>query len=309
MHCQSGHHITNSTVRAKSLTVLLVCILMLIVVSLFSVKTYAQVQNPQSGSIGVEGAVAGAAPTQPATITIPSANTTTSSSTLTITGICPRGTLIKIFKNNVFAGSAQCTTGSYSIQIELFTGENEIVARVYNELDQAGPDSNTIRVTYNAPSGLFGQNRVLLTTNFAKRGAAIKQTLVWPLAISGGDGPYAVSVDWGDGTKPDILSQTFPGTFNISHVYNEPGVYTVTVRAVDKNGAIAFLQLVGVANGASGQDTNAGKTESGGGLNAGTPPVKVVWWPMVIVFPFIAASFWLGRRHQLRVLKKKLSNL
>jgi PKD domain/Glucodextranase, domain B len=274
-----------------------------------SYSSVRAVDNPQSGSIGVEGSVPGSPPSQPATITIPSASTTTSNSTMTITGICPKGSLVKVFKNNVFAGAAQCTTGSYSIQIELFTGENEIVSRVYNELDQAGPDSNIIRVTYNAPNSYLGQNRVLLTTNFAKRGASLKQTLVWPIAISGGDGPYAISVDWGDGTKPDIQSQTFPGSFNISHVYNEPGVYTVTVRAVDKNGNIAFLQLVGVANGGSGQDLNAGAKNDASQPLKDQQAVKVVWWPPVVAIPFIAFSFWLGRRHQLRVLKKRLSNL
>ncbi len=59
-----------------------------------------------------------------------------------MSGICPGDLLVKIFKNNVFAGSVQCKNGSYSIVIDLFSGQNELVARVYDALDQPGPDSN-----------------------------------------------------------------------------------------------------------------------------------------------------------------------
>lgn len=265
------------------------------------------VDNPQSGSIGVEGSVAGAPPSSPASITFPSNNTNSANSTITITGICPKGSLVKIFKNNVFAGSAQCTNGSFSIQIDLFNGQNEIVARVYNDLDQAGPDSNVIIVNYNNVNGIFG-SRVTLTSNFAKRGAAVGQTLVWPLAISGGDGPYAISVDWGDGTPPDIISQTFAGNFNISHAYKQPGIYTVIVRAVDKGGNVAFLQLVGVANGASGQQDATGAGTGSADANKKSQ-VKVVWWPLVVAIPLLILSFWLGSRHRMFVLKKKINEL
>ena len=54
--------------------------------------------------------------------------------------------LVKLFKNNVFAGSVQCEDGSYSIKTDLFVGTNELVARVYDDLDQPGPDSNVLTV-------------------------------------------------------------------------------------------------------------------------------------------------------------------
>ncbi|MEK9196186.1 MAG: hypothetical protein AAB914_02345, partial [Patescibacteria group bacterium] len=164
----------------------------------------------------------------------------------------------------------------------------------------------TVTVSYNSPSNNIGA-RVALSSNFAKRGANPNQTLIWPLAISGGDGPYAISVDWGDGTTPDIISQTFAGNFNISHVYKQPGVYIVIVRAVDKNGNIAFLQLVGVANGALSQDNNAGKDgESAKDKDAG---IKIVWWPLLLTIPLLIMAFWLGSRHKLFVLKKKINEL
>ena len=67
---------------------------------------------------------------------------------VTVTGLCPDGLLVKLFKNNVFAGSVDCTKGSYSLKIDLFTGQNDLVARVYDSLDQPGPDSSIVRVRF-----------------------------------------------------------------------------------------------------------------------------------------------------------------
>lgn len=257
-----------------------------------------------SGSTGLEGRISAPPPTTAATISFPRPGTVVTDSVVTVTGLCPSGTIIKIFKNNVFAGSAPCVRGSFSVQIDLFSGQNDLIVRVYDDLDQAGPDSAVVTVNYSSPNNNVG-SRVSLTSNFAKRGANPNETLIWPLAISGGDGPYAISVDWGDGSTPSILSQQFAGNFNITHVYSQPGVYTVIVRAVDKNGNIAFLQLVGVANGASSQDS----AKDGASKDNKPATVKIVWWPLVLIIPLLIVAFWLGSKHKLFVLKKKINEL
>ncbi len=260
----------------------------------------ATAETSKDGSIGIEGTIPGGAPTQGASITFPRDGSTISDLPVTVTGICPKGTTVKIYKNNVFAGAALCSNGSFSIQTDLFTGRNELVARVYNELDQAGPDSNIVAVNF--PLSQFGVvNRVSLTSSFAKKGADPNQPLVWPITLSGGVGPYAVSVDWGDGTKQDLISQQFPGVFNITHKYEKSGTYIVIVRVSDKNGEVAFLQLIGVANGPVGQD---GKKDN---LPTATvTKTRILWLPSLIAIPLIAASFWLGRKHELQTIHKRL---
>ena len=110
---------------------------------------------------------------------------------------------LKIFSNNVFIGSTTCRGGSYTLQTTLFAGANALVARVYDALDQTGPDSNTVNVTYNdAQFAQFG-TVVSLTSLYARRGVNPGTSLSWPLILSGGVGPYAVSVDWGDGSAPN----------------------------------------------------------------------------------------------------------
>jgi hypothetical protein len=262
----------------------------------------AQSQNPQSGSVGLQGQISTPPPTVGPSITLPSNGQNFTTLPVTVNGLCPNDLLVKVFKNNVFAGSVQCKNGSYSIVIDLFNGQNELVARAYDALDQASPDSNKITVA-------FGDNRqgtpsrVTLTSNFAKRGANPKETLTWPIIISGGSSPYALSVDWGDGKTPDLISQPFPGTFEIKHIYDTPGVYNMIIKATDKDGGVAFLQLVAIANGSITQSGQAGSDEDGG---AQAPKTKILWQPTALSIPLIISTFWLGKKYELKLIRKKI---
>ncbi len=276
---------------------------------IFHGTAFAQVspppQNPQSGSVGLEGKISAPPPTAGATISLPRDGQSFTSLPVTVSGLCPGDLLVKLFKNNVFAGSVQCKNGSFSIIIDLFNGQNELIARVYDALDQAGPDSNKVTVAFRDNRQGAGA-RVSLTSNFAKRGANPGQPLIWPIILSGGTGPYAVSVDWGDNKAPDLISQQFPGTFNIQHSYDSPGVYNIIVKVSDKNGDVAFLQLVGVANGPLSQEQAAGST--GGQNNNATPgtKTKILWQPAAAFVPLILATFWLGKKYELKMLKRKI---
>ncbi len=273
----------------------------LVFVAVNSSMVLAQTQD--TGSVGLEGRISGAPPSQAAIISFPRDGATITELPTTVTGICQSGLLVKIFKNNVFAGAVQCVNNSFSIQIDLFSGRNELVARVYDDLDQAGPDSNVVVVTMPF-DGLNIPTRIALTSAFAKRGANPGQTLTWPIVISGGNGPYAITVNWGDGKTADIISQEFPGNFNIAHIYDSAGVYNIVIRATDRNGNIAFLQLVGVANGPVGQNT--GNSQTGGDGGETVVINKILWLPVLIALPLIVISFILGKRHQLSVLRKRL---
>lgn len=259
-------------------------------------------QNPQAGSIGLEGTISTAPPSRGATITTPGNGASFSSTPITVAGLCPSGTLVKLFDNNVFVGSVVCGGSSFSLQIDLFSGSNQLVARVYDALDQAGPDSNTVTVTFNDAQFIQFGTRVSLTSIYARRGADPGQQLDWPLLLSGGVAPYAVSVDWGDGSAPQLQSLTVAGDFTISHKYTNAGVYKVIVRASDHNGTTAFLQLVAVADGA----TQTGSAKSGN--NTSQLRTIVLWWPVLLLIPLLFAAFWLGRRHELYVLRRELQS-
>jgi hypothetical protein len=260
-------------------------------------------QNPQSSSTGLEGTVAGPPPSSPATISIPVNGQTVSNTPITVSGLCKTDLLVKIFSNNVFVGSTICKNGSYSLQVDLFSGANDLIARIYDALDQAGPDSNVVRVTFNdAQFAQFG-TRITLTSIYARKGAAPGQTLTWPIALSGGLGPYAVSVDWGDGKGATLLSKPFADSFDVTHIYDNAGVYSVVIKATDANGVTAFLQLVGVG---TGQVTGKTGTGTSGGGTTTTTKSQIIWIPLLVIIPLLVVAFWLGRRHELFTIRKRL---
>ncbi len=263
-------------------------------------------QDPvQDGSVGLEGKISSPPPTQAATISTPRNGQSFTSSPITVAGLCKSDLLVKIFSNNVFVGSVVCKGGSYTLKVGLFSGKNDLVARVYDSLDQAGPDSNVVSVTFvDANYAQFG-TELTLTSNFARRGANPGDVLTWPIVLSGGSGPYALSVDWGDSSGQELQSLTFAGNITLKHTYKQAGIYTVTIKATDKNGQTAYLQVIAVANGevAGGLGTGTSK-----GSKTGTTTVQSSpgWYLLLIILPLLLASFWLGSRNELYVIRKRL---
>lgn len=269
-----------------------------------SAVSVAQAQTPppgpQSGSTGVEGRIPSNPPTRAATIVSPANGQTFTSIPITVTGTCPPDTIVKIFSNNIFVGSAVCTNGSYSLQISLFNGRNDLIARVFDALDQQGPDSAQVTVFFNDPQATQFGSYVLLTSQYARRAADPNKPLTWPVILSNGIGPYAFSVDWGDGTAPELRSESFAGVINFTHTYKTAGVYRVTFKVVDKNGTTGFLQVIAVVSGMIG--TNKANTDN----QTIITETKVMWWPMAVMFVPVLLSFWLGRRYELSSLRKRL---
>ncbi len=273
-------------------------------VSLVVISGGAYALTSKSDSIGLTGKISAPPPTTAPTISFPTNNQSFTTVPVKVTGICSTGLLVKLFKNNVFAGSIDCVNGSYSLPVDLFSGQNELVARVYDTLDQPGPDSNVVQVSFVDNKAGAG-SRVSVTSNYAKRGAYPNEVLTWPIIISGGNGPYAVSVDWGDESEAVLSSQAFAGAFNIQHVYKAAGVYNIIVKVVDRDGVGAFLQIVGIGNGPLGQ-TNTG-TNDPAAQPVGGVRTKIVWQPSVVIIPFILSTFWLGKKYELHMLRKKIS--
>jgi hypothetical protein len=271
---------------------------------LLGTPSVAQAQTPppgpQSGSTGVEGRIPSPPPSRAATIVQPANGQNFTSIPITVQGSCPNDTIVKIFSNNIFVGSAVCINGSYSLQISLFSGRNDLVARVFDALDQEGPPSAQVTVTFS--DAQFSQlgSYVFITSQYARRAADPGKPLVWPVIISNGIGPYALSIDWGDGTPAELKSEPFAGALNYTHTYKTAGVYRVTFKVVDKNGTTGFLQVIAVVSGQAG--TNKPTDDKGTVITE----TKIMWWPVLTMFVPVLASFWLGRRYELSALRKRL---
>ncbi|HSX31451.1 MAG TPA: PKD domain-containing protein [Candidatus Saccharimonadales bacterium] len=276
----------------------------LVVVTPLSAAAITPIPNPPPapGSYALVASKTAPPPTTSATISTPSNGANFTTSPITVSGLCTTGLLIEVYDNGVLVGAIDCTSGSFTLQVSLFTGQNDLNVIQYDDLGQASPDSNHVTVFYNNASFSAFGTLITLTSNYGRRAADPGQALTWPLLLSGGTGPYAFSIDWGDGTKPDLKSQSLAGEVGISHVYSQSGIYHVTVKVTDVNGVSAFLQLVAVAN---GKPTNTGSTSgtSGGGTVVVT---KVLWIPMLIVLLLLIPAYWLGRRSELVSLHRKL---
>lgn len=280
-----------------------------ILFGLVLVPVFANAQTPPStmtgsGTTGLQGKVSSPPPTTPATITNPTSGRTFTSTPITVSGLCTTGMVIKIYSNGIFVGSAECKTGSYSLEVDLFGGSNELVARIYDSLDQAGPDSNKVTVEFQDGHAAAFRERVSLSSTIAKLGAPVGSPLTWPLVVTGGTAPYAISIDWGDGSSADLKSVSFAGSFEMTHTYKSAGIYRVVVKASDAEGGAAFLQLVGVGSGAAGQSSTGSK--NAGGQSNTIVVQKYIWWPALLTIPFVIAGFWIGKKYELVALHRQL---
>lgn len=261
---------------------------------------------PSADSYGIEAEKPQPPPTTTATISTPNNGSSYTTSPITVSGLCTTGLLVQIYNNGVLAGAVNCTSGSFSIQITLYTGQNVITTIQYDNLNQAGPTTgNSITVNYNNSSFTAFGTLITLTSNYGRREADPGDTLTWPLLLSGGTGPYAFSVNWGDGGSPQLFSQADAGNVTISHVYNQSGIYNVTVKVADVNGVSAYLQLVAVANGKpAGTGAGSGTSSKNGGTTV--VATKVMWVPAAVSIALLIPTYWLGRRSELVSLHRKL---
>jgi hypothetical protein len=278
----------------------------------FALTTYtatALSPGPEAGSIGLTGTVAGKPPTVAATIKTPSDGQRFSTSPVTLTGTCPADTLVEIFKNDIFAGSTTCSaTGSYSLEVDLLNGQNTLIARVYDALNQPGPDSNVVTVFYDGlpaqadplNSLEFGGSQLLLNTDAVFRGIFPKQELSVPIDILGGTPPYAVNIQWGDSTNK-IVPRNDNVSFATTHAYAKPGTYQVSLQATDARDRVAFLTVAVIVNGqpAIANASTAGTTSSG------IVTQLLTLWPLYTGAVAVVASFWLGERREKLILQKR----
>lgn len=289
----------NITAVAKPIIAILLSTALALV--LLNTISTASALTTQSNSIGIQGTIPSPPPKTGATIVVPSNGATYTSIPITVSGLSPSGLLVKIYINGVFVGSTVSVNGSYSLQVDLFSGQNNIIAVVYDALNQAGPSSNAVTVTYNDTQFLQYGTPLTLSSNYAEYGAAPGTELDWPIILNGGTGPFALSVDWGDGSPEGLQSVSTDGTIILKHTYKSSGLYTVVVKAVDKNNETAFLQLVGQTNGAIQNNTHSKNNASNIIIEKGSTPI----WPELAMIPLIFLSFWLGQRYQDKEIHKK----
>jgi hypothetical protein len=233
-------------------------------------------------SYTVTAIVPAASLTQGAVITSPSNSTTVTNASLQVSGTCPSGAYVKLYTNNTFSGVTFCeNNGTFTLNDDLYLGENDLIAEDFNVTNQQGPVTSTVIVDYvpspspdsTGSSTTMGSSTVaestpvptddtitpgltsvaptttptsaptlLLTSNYQYQTSPISSNFTWEVDVQGGNPPYHVNVLWGDGTSSNLVFNTDP-IFKIEHHYITEGYYAIKVQAVDKTGVVRFIQL------------------------------------------------------------------
>ena len=305
-----SHHHHSLKLRPHEHTSYLPLGFMLLVVgfalSVYSSSAYSATPytGPDAGSVGLSGTMPGPAPTVAATIGQPTSGQHFPQTPITVSGTCPKDTLVEIFKNDIFAGSTPCSgTGNYSLDIDLMIGQNVLIARVYDSLNQPGPDSNAVTVFYDALPGQadplaplnFGGAQLLLNTDAIFRGVFPEKEMTMPIDILGGTPPYAVNIQWGDTTNK-VVPRNDNQTFRTAHTYKKAGIYQITLQGTDAGGRNAFLTVAAIVNGqppvAVGPTTPATAVKNS----------LLLLWPLYVGILAVVVSFWLGEQREKKVL-------
>ncbi len=284
---------------------LLIAALPLLAYTAYAATPYT---GPESGSVGLEGTVPGKPPTVAAHIIGPPSGQHFTTSPVTVTGTCPANALVEIYKSDIFGGSTSCSSsGTFTLDVDLLIGENDLIARVYDALNQAGPDSNKVIVFYDAlpaqSSGInsldFGGPQLLINTDAVFRGSFPGTEMSIPIDIIGGTPPYAINIQWGDATNK-IVSRGDNITFSAAHTYQKAGIYQLSIQASDGNGRVAFLTVASIVNGQPDAVAAASTSSS----QTSTLTRLLVLWPLYTSTVAVLVSFWLGERREKLVLSK-----
>ncbi|HEX5394834.1 MAG TPA: PKD domain-containing protein [Candidatus Saccharimonadales bacterium] len=285
--------------------------------------------------------VAGPPPSNPAVITSPQDSQRFSKLPITVKGNCEYYSYVKLFRNNLFSGTASCDNATtFQITTDLYPGANVLTPRIYNFADVEGPEPTPITVYYDEPAAPSeptkpasspdnGQsqteapssqtNPLVLLSDFSYKGHYVNSKVNFNLKLSGGQPPYKVNVDWGDG-KADNLSFSGGDSFAISHVYSAAGTFKVIVKATDSNGSSNLLQLFAVIvplTPAAGGNTNTSSDNllgcnygdlfdpsaslscfGGSFLSKFRGLIKYIL-PGYAIVSLMAISYWLGEKEEI----------
>ncbi len=269
----------------------------------------AKADQTAQGDINLSGKLLGPPPSTAAVITNPSNGQRFSSNIIDVDGSCTAGLIVEIFRNDSFAGSARCQSqGSFHLSISLIPGQNDLKARIRDDASQYGPDSTIVGAFYDVPKTptaavpqppLATALPFLIYTQSVQRGTGNGGNLQLKYEINGGKAPYAIAINWGDGTKVDAVVQSGEGDFTLSHKYTSAGQYTLSISGNDAAHNRAYVQSVAAVQGLPVAAAVSGCRDfSGITCNVSNQLQRLVdeLWPAFIVACLMTVSFWLGER-------------
>lgn len=302
------------------------------IILFFSLATLEAAGITKNGQINVTLTVPGAPPTTGAVINTPLDKSKVTKPLIVVSGTCPSGNIVAVYTNGQFAGSTSCLSdNSFQTTIQLRVGVNTLQAQNYDALNQPGPLTDQIEVLFEpddpttpvpavvntadditldlsipdtlapapsenpcyAPVDLGATTQLTLVVMCVTRNVFVGEKIVLPVTILGGIGPYALSVDWGEGNSPQLYSLNRAGQHQVSYTYSIPRLKNISLSLADASGQTFRLETVIDVN-YDGSETVTGVSPfqntlnnlTGIWLEASVP----LYWAAVTLF----LGFWVG---------------
>jgi len=281
----------------------------------------------KSGDIHVNGLLAGPPPSTAPIVEEPASRSTFQKKSITVKGTCEADLIVRIYRNNIFAGSTICQPdGTYSLTIDLYVGKNLLVARQFDSLDQPSPESNKVVVYYTPPSPplppatpntpspqptppsidtnppvkspsqappeSIAQFQLIVDYDYTLQRIYTNKPFYLPVVFAGGTGPYAINITWGDGEQT-LLSRDTTKKITVKHTYEKPGYYTASITVSDKHNERARVQFVLLVN---------GDKKSQSSLEAFVESSSLWTWILIFlgVVVLLAISYTIGKKNAVK---------
>lgn len=181
----------------------------------------------------------------------------------------------------------------------------EIMATTQNGQQLVFP-SFTIQAVPSLASLLrkLNSNPLSIITEYSFVARRVGQHFDCTMRVSGGTGPYFITVDWGDG-QTSTLNTSEAGPIAVSHIYQKSKQYVLHTTVRDHAGQTATMQTSAVI--LSKNVGFASVTAGQGWLPQLLTNMRAwLWvvWPTYALTIFMAISFWLGEREEYRRLAR-----
>lgn len=312
-HKHTAHKLTHEHTSYRGL---------FLVLSIFGLSLVLISNSVKAESYVVTAAIQAPIPTTPAVIVDPVDQAIVGSRNIVISGTCPVMTpsiVVTIYNNGGYIGSAGCSAiGEFSGTFSVEYGVNVLVPNIVTITNGVGPVGNPVTVTLPIPAqtsasdtsetGANGsrvsapQNSAVTATNQL----AIKtetpflvikpdQSLIWKIVISGGESPYTITVDWGDGKK-SVYSANSTGEQTLEHSYKVSKNRLIRISVKDASGKEVYTTIAGVSFTQTSSGVVAGVI---GSANAERFSVSLHQiWIMYVLLVSLVPLLWLEARHR-----------
>jgi hypothetical protein len=259
-HRHTGKVLQHHHTSYRGIFVVLALVGIVLGMSHHTIRAYAD-------EIVISAKISAPAPTVPATISTPGDNAAVTAPEITIEGTCEvinPAIIVAVYRAGQSIGSTTCQPdGTYSLEVTLVPGMNELVAHSINITNDFGPDSSTVHITYTPPPPITPSttdeadapiespdqlDSVPLPDNesVALLGLLVRserafvvfgpdKPAVWQGSFAGGIPPYRIEIDWGDDAK-EIRDSVDTSSQELTHTYQKMHTHYVTFVISDASG-------------------------------------------------------------------------